>query len=150
MKWLAVLSLILLPTWSTAAEVCWRDQPAAGYYVLTFAAGTDEKNITMAIGLEEYTTDSENVNHWAIPDGLKDELDNGTFTLTMHTIYMNKSRPWMGRPLRITEFDCTEPVTLLPPDVFGDATCDNKITATDALAILRWSTGAEAAPLGCP
>jgi hypothetical protein len=135
---------------SGPAEVCWHSQHDAGYYMMTFATGDPEKDRGLRVLTEDYTTDEEQINHWQIPDDVLEHLTNGMFTMTMHTIYMAKSRPWIGRPLQITDFSCTEPVALLPPDVFGDVTCDSRITATDALTVLRWSTGAATAPLGCP
>lgn len=148
---LVLFSLGLLAPLSVAAgEVCWRNQPEAGYYMMTFTDANDPNPASMRVIPEPYVTDANQVNHWAVPASVEAEVSSGAVILHMHTVYVRSSMPVQGRPVAVTDFSCVAPITLPPPDVFGDVTCDGELSTSDALRLMKWAMRLESALDMCP
>lgn len=154
MKWwllFLVSGLLLVTANANAAELCWHNDPAATQYVMEFQTIGGPSPVSMGIVLEEYTTDIDQVNHWTIPEGTHQGLVEGEFTVWMHKVMGVKiTAPWRGASAQFTDFDCSAPVTLPSPRVFGDVTCDGEISVSDALRVLRWALLLEPAMTECP
>lgn len=134
---LSILSAVCFSRAADAAELCWNHYEGASYYVATFSNG--DPNVKMSLSVESYVT-VDGVARWDMPQGSTDELEAGTLTLTMHAQGVDaEGKPWVGRPVTVTpdDFDCNNVLTLPPPRVLFDLTCDGQRTVSDALALLR-------------
>jgi len=144
-KILIVLVLGALPTLVAAADLCWYHEEGLDYRLSMIDLETGLEILEGELVVSPLTVEdwgvSMKVVRYSVPADIEESITSMTAASSsawvMFTQQIQFGTLTTGEPTVIDEITCSPPMTLKPPRLKADFTCDDKVTVTDSLKHLR-------------